>query len=149
MIFNMLGQCILQYMPNTEVTRTVQSNRQVGGTAIHEEAVSSEQVIDKQEYSLLKAAKFLWYISHFIAIVLVLRFVFLLLGANITGIVRVIYDLGGVFVLPFRGIFPSPTTGEFYFDSAALLGIAMYYLLVFLVVKALELFSKNPNQELA
>ena len=50
---------------------------------------------------------------------------------------------------PFRGIFASPTTGEFYFDTAALLGIVMYYLLVFLIVKALELFSKNPNQELA
>jgi hypothetical protein len=136
-------------MSNTEITRTVQSNRQVGGTIIQEEAVSSAQIVDKQEYGLLKTAKFLWYISHFIAIVLGLRFVFLLLGANLTGIVRIIYDLGGVFVLPFRGIFPSPTAGEFYFDSAAILGIAMYYLLVFLVVKALELFSKNPNQELA
>lgn len=136
-------------MSNTEVTRTVQSNRQVGGTVVQEESVSTGQVIDQQEYSLLKAAKFLWYIAHFISILLALRFVFLLLGANITGIVRIIYDLGGVFVMPFRGIFASPTTGEFYFDSASLLGIAMYYLLVFLIVKALELFSKDPKQELA
>ena len=48
-------------MSNTEVTRTVQSNRQVGGTVIQEEAVSTGRILDHQDYGLLKAAKLLWY----------------------------------------------------------------------------------------
>jgi hypothetical protein len=135
-------------MPETTTTRTVK-NQNVGDTVVQQEQLKTAETVDPQEFKLFKSAQVLWYLSHFIAIILILRFVFLLLGANLTGIVRMIYDFSSIFVIPFRGIFPSPTSGEFYFDTAALLGIAMYYLLVLIIVKALELFSKDTSTDLS
>lgn len=134
-------------MAETTTTRTI-SNQQAGDTVVQQERLKTAQTVEPKEFSLIKAAQVLWYLAHFVGIVLLLRFVFLLLGANITGIVKFIYDFSSLFILPFRGIFPTPTTGEFYFDSASLLGIAMYYLMVFLIVKALELFSRDTDTDL-
>lgn len=134
-------------MPEQTTTRTV-TNQQAGDTVVQQEKLQTANTVEPQEFSLIKTAQVLWYFAHFISIVLLLRFAFLLLGANITGIVKFIYDFSSIFVLPFRGIFPTPTTGEFYFDTASLIGIAMYYLFVFLIVKALELFSKDTSTDL-
>lgn len=131
-------------MTETNVTRTV-SNQKVGNTQVQQETVSAGQTIDQGEFTLAKLAQAIWFLAHFIAILLGLRFLFLLLGANMTGIVLSIYNISSVFVLPFRGIFPSPRTGEFYFDTAALLGILLYYLLAFILVKLLGIFSKNTE----
>lgn len=131
-------------MQETNVTRTV-SNQRVGNTSVRQEQVTSENLIDKDEFTLAKLNQFVWYLTHFIAILLGLRFLFLFLGANITGIVLFIYDLSSIFVLPFRGIFPSPRTGEFFFDSAALLGIVLYYLFAYILTRILILFSKRTD----
>lgn len=131
-------------MIETQTVRTVK-NQQVGDTAVHTEAVAQNQVVDKQEFTLAKMSQVIWYFGHFVAILLGLRFVFLALGANLTGIVLFIYNISSIFVLPFRNIFPSPRTGEFFFDTAALLGIAMYYLIIFLIVSGLRIFSKETS----
>jgi hypothetical protein len=131
-------------MTETQVTRTV-NTQQVPGAVVQQEKVSTSNQVDGQVYALAKANQAIWLIAHVIAILLALRFVFLILGANMTGIVLFIYNLSGVFVLPFRGIFPSPRTGEFYLDTAALLGIALYYLLAFILVKVFALFSRTAE----
>lgn len=131
-------------MEEVKVRRAVSAN-QVGNTKVVSEDVVQEHVADPQEFSLAKAAQVLMYFAHFIAILLGLRFIFLLLGANLRGIVLFIYNLSEVFVQPFKGIFPSPAAGGAYFDSAALLGIVIYYLLAFLIIKGIALFSRDTT----
>jgi hypothetical protein len=131
-------------MIETQVIRTVK-NEQAGGTAVQKEQVVSGKNADPQEFTLAKLEQLFWFVGHFIAALLTLRFIFLALGANLTGIVLFIYNLSSVFVIPFRGIFSSPQAGEFFFDTAALLGIGMFYILIFLVVNILRLFSKNTG----
>lgn len=132
-------------MAKTKVTRTV-SNQQVGDTSIQQERVTTADEATP-DFALAKVAQFIWFVTHFIAIVLGLRFLFLVLGANMTGIVRVIYDFSSLLVLPFRGIFPSPRTGEYFFDSAAVLGILLYYLLAFILTRVLVLLSSSTETE--
>lgn len=134
-------------MTETSVTRTTR-NKRVGNGQVQQEVVSTEELVDSQDYFLVKMSQFLWYITHIVTLILTLRFVFLLLGANLTGIVLFIYNMSELLVRPFRGIFPAARTGEFYFDPAALLAIFMYYLLTFLIVKGLELLSNNLDQQL-
>ncbi len=128
----------------TNVQKIV-SDRQVGNTNVVEEKLVTSYEPDPQEFNIAKLSQIIMYFVHFIAIVLALRFVFLLLGANLRGIVLFIYNISQVFILPFRGIFPSPATGDMYFDSAALLAIALYYLLAFLIIKGITLFSKRTD----
>jgi hypothetical protein len=100
---------------------------------------------DHKDFGIAKTSQVIWFIAHFISILLGLRFLFLALGANITGVVAMIYNTSTIFVYPFKDIFPSPQTGQFFFDTAALLGILMYYLLAFLLIRALLLFSKKTT----
>lgn len=121
-------------------TRTVQPNQ-----STEMETVSTQG--DNQDSTVLKVTQIIWYFGHLVAILLFLRFIFLLLGANMTGLVLFIYRVSSIFILPFSGIFPSPRTGEFFFDSASLIGIIIYYLLVYLITKALVLFFSRSTTE--
>lgn len=129
-------------MTETQLTRTVQT-QQVPGGSLQQEKVSTVRPGDAEMSAQAKIIQVIWFFAHLIAAILALRFVFLALGANMVGLVSFIYSISTFFVLPFRGIFPSPRTGEFYFDSAALLGIILYYLAAFLLVKVIGLFSKS------
>lgn len=131
------------YMANTQQTIRTVKNEPTATGGVQTEQTTTHHSGEDAEFALGKMGQFLWYIGHFIAVLLGLRFIFFILGANQTGIVQFIYALSSIFVLPFRNIFPSPRTGEFYFDTAALLGIAMYYLLIFLIIKLIALFSNR------
>jgi len=114
-------------------------------TNISKTTVSTTEA-DPNEFTIAKLSQVLWYVGHFFAILLGLRFVFLLLGARLTGMVLFLYNVTNVLVLPFRNVFPSAKSGVSFFDSSALLGIVMYYLIVFLITKLFFLFSKNTAE---
>lgn len=133
-------------MESTRVTKTVSEGR-VGNKVIQQQDVVTDTQADPQEFTILKMAQFLWYVAHVINIFLALRFVFLLLGARLTGIVLFIYNVSNVFIAPFRGVFPAAREGASYFDSAAVLGIVMYYLATFVIIQGIALFSKQTNPD--
>jgi len=80
-----------------------------------------------------------WFLFGVIDVLLALRFLFLLLGANSVGIVKFLYDLTNIFVSPFNGIFASPSFGESFFDSAAIVGVVIYSLLAFGITKLISI----------
>lgn len=131
-------------MEEVKVQKTT-SAHQVGNTNVVSEKVQREDVADPQEFTIAKVGQIVLYIVHVIAILLGLRFIFELLGANPRGIVQLVYNLSAIFVAPFRGIFPAPTTAGAYFDTAALLAIAIYYLLAFLIIKGIALLSRDTE----
>ncbi len=129
-------------MEQTNTKKTVQTN-DLGNTKVVQEQVTTGNPTDNTEFSIEKSSQVIWFLGHFIAILLALRFIFLLLGARITGIVLIIYNLTAVLVAPFKGIFPSAQTGVSFFDSSSLIAIVMYYLLIALITKIISLFSKK------
>lgn len=131
-------------MEETTVQKSA-SAKQVGNTNVVEEKVVTDYQPDPQEFSIAKLSQVVLYFAHFVAIILALRFIFLLLGANMRGIVLFIYSISQIFVLPFTGIFPAPSAGGSYFDSGAVLAIVIYYLLAFLIIKGITLFSKSTE----
>ncbi len=131
-------------MTETTVRKTVKTKR-FGNTDVIEEKVNATEEEDPGEFALAKFSQFFWFIGHVIAVLLALRFIFLLLGANLTGIVLFIYNITNVLVAPFRGIFPNVRTGESFFDTAALLAIIMYYLAILLIDRVILLFSKSTE----
>ncbi len=130
-------------MEQTNIKKTVQTQNQ-GNTHVVKEQV--ETSADPTEFTIAKVSQIIWFVGHFFAGMLALRFLFLLLGARLTGIVLLIYNITSVLIMPFRGIFPSAQSGISYFDSAALLGIVMYYLIIALITKIISLFSQNTEE---
>lgn len=128
----------------TRVTKTTTAQNTPNAQVVDRQVTTSVEP-DSQEFTIAKSNQIIWYIAHFIAIMTALRFVFLLLGAQRTGFVSIIYALTDLFVAPFRGIFPATAEGVSYFDTASLLAILMYYLLAFLITQAIVLMSKRTE----
>jgi hypothetical protein len=89
--------------------------------------------------------RLVWFIIGLMAILLAIRFVLLLAGANDTvGFAQLIYGLTGWMVAPFMGIFgQNPTypgtAGVGVFEPEALLAIVVYFLIGWIVTKIAEL----------
>ena len=101
-------------MGTQEVTRTQQH-------------VPSQAAVDEVEADRVGAI--VWYIIGFLEVLLAVRFIFLLLGANNTGFTAMIYDITHPFVTLFQGIFASPATTGSYFDTATILAMIVYALI--------------------
>ncbi len=80
--------------------------------------------------SRIVARRVVWYVAGFIIAFLALRVVLLLFGANRgSGFVDFVYAVSGFFAAPFIGIFPAPTYGQFFFDTASIIAIIVYALI--------------------
>jgi hypothetical protein len=107
---------------------------------------TADTVVSKKEFQLAKINQVLWFIIHLIGIIITLRFLFLLFGANLNGFALMIYNLSAPFVRVFQGIFPAPSTNGSYFDTAALLALAIWYILGFILNYVLSLFSNRVTE---
>jgi len=107
-----------------------------GSTNVQRQTVST----NSKPNSTVVAQRIVWYIAGFIMTFLALRVVLLMLSANQGNFfVDFVYAVGGLFAMPFQGIFGEPTYGTFYFDSASIVAIAVYALLAWGIAKALTL----------
>lgn len=105
--------------------------------SVRRETVRSGAVSD----SRIVAKRVVWYIAGVIITLLALRFLLFALGANRdSGFVDFIYSISAVFAAPFSGIFPAPTYGQFFFDTASLVAMLVYALIAWGIAK---LFTLN------
>ena len=88
---------------------------------------------------------YIWYVIGFINSLLALRLLFLLLGANATGFVTLIYQITAPLVVLFKGIFPATTNGSSYFDVATVLAIVFYSLIGWGIVSLINISKQNKT----
>ena len=90
-----------------------------------------------------RAGAYVWYIISIIDVLLALRFLFLLLGANNTGFASLLYQVSYPFMSLFKGIFPSPGSETGYFDTASVLAIVIYFLIGWGIVSLIDIGKRN------
>lgn len=91
--------------------------------------------------------RLVWLIVGFINVIIALRFVFLLLGANReAAFTDMIYSLSEPLVAPFSGIFGEPVYGQSVFEVGSLLAIVIYTLIGLGIVKLLTV--ARPQDEI-
>jgi hypothetical protein len=111
-----------------------------GEQVVHTERVSVPSAATRRGIGVTRAKQTIYFIFGVINVLLAIRFTLLLLGADdVSGFVSFIYGLSYTFVLPFRGIFAEPVLGASVFEWAAIVGIAVYSLLAYGVVRIIEL----------
>ena len=76
-----------------------------------------------------KLIRIIWFFITLLALLIGLRIMLGLLGANYTGFVQFVYALTEPFVAPFRGIFNSPRVNRSYFDTAAFVAMFVWPLI--------------------
>jgi hypothetical protein len=92
-----------------------------------------------------KTNQIIFSIISIVGILIALRFLFLLFGANRVGIVDFVLAITNIFVAPFKGIFPSPTTGDAYFETASIVAIICWTILGVILGMVVRMFSAKPE----
>lgn len=125
-----------------QTTEVRETNVQEGATNVQRQTVAQTTQADGR----VVASRVVWYIVGFIIVLLVLRLVLLLLGANDNNaFVGFVYALSGVFAWPFYGIFSyQPAYGQSVLEVSSLVAAAVYALIGWGVSK---LFTLNSARD--
>lgn len=119
-------------------------------TVVRDEPVATsvteaDRTVEKTNSSVV-AARVVWYIVGFILVLLAIRVILFLLGANQgSAFVDFIYAISGVFAAPFTGIFPAPTYGKFFFDTASVVAMVVYALVGWGIAKLFTLTHRDTT----
>lgn len=126
-----------------QTTEVRETNTQVGDTNVSREQVRRETHVS----GAVVAQRVIYYLAGIIVSLLLLRFIFQLLGAaEGNAFVDFIYGLSGIFVAPFYGIFGEPTFGQSQFETSTLVAIIIYALVAVGIAKLLTL--SRPRDEI-
>ena len=128
---------------NTTVVKTV-TNQTFPNTNIQQEVVSTTS--NSNQNLILRLDQIIWFIISIIELIIGARFLLLLFGAKNTEFVSIIYSFSKIFILPFTGIFTSPTFNGSYFDTASLIGLIFWLIAGFVITSLIQLFLKNPTE---
>ena len=125
-----------------QTTEVRETNVQEGATNVQRQTVAQTTQADGR----VVASRVVWYIVGFIIVLLVLRLVLLLLGANDNNaFVGFVYALSGVFAWPFYGIFSyQPAYGQSVLEVSSLVAVAVYALIGWGISK---LFTLNSARD--
>jgi hypothetical protein len=83
-----------------------------------------------------------WWIVGFVEVLIAIRFVLKLFGANPAPFVRFMYDLTWPFVAPFHGIFNTAQEGKSILEPESLVAMAIYALIGWGIVSLIRLMSR-------
>lgn len=127
-------------MQETEVRETTVQD---GNTTIQRQSVASSSQVSP----IVVMQRIVWFVIGLINVIIALRFIFLLLGANQgAGFTDFVYSVSAPLVAPFVGIFGEPVYGESVFEISSLLAIVIYTLIGWGIAKLLTL--ARPQDEI-
>ena len=120
--------------------RVVSTGTARNGSIVQEETTAVDASVDKKT----TAINVIWYIYGFISILLGIRMIMKLFGANYENeFVQLVYTVSGVVSAPFDTIFNVRTsaagTGRVIFEPSILVAIAVYGLIAWGIAKLLTL----------
>jgi YGGT family len=111
-----------------------------GEQVVRSEHVSVPSPATRRAAGVERAKQVIYFIFGIVEVLLAIRFVLLLLGASeASGFVRLIYGLSQPFVLPFQGIFGTPSFDSSVIEWSSLVGIMVYLLVAYGLARVIEL----------
>ena len=95
----------------------------------------------RRQETINRFIKSIYYLGGVLVILLTLRFLLLLFGANPNNLfASLIFDLSHPFALPFANLFDNPEIGsKASFEITTIVGILIYTLLIWLVVRLINI----------
>jgi uncharacterized protein YggT (Ycf19 family) len=94
----------------------------------------------------VRAIQIIWWVVGLIDILIAIRFVLKMFGANTTAaFVRFMYDLTWPLVAPFHGIFNTAQEGRSIFEPESLVAIGIYALIGWGIVSLIRLMSRSNS----
>ncbi len=112
--------------------------------------VATEQIVHdraaERRLVFMQIVGVLWTILGILEILFGLRFVLKLIAANpSSGFAEFIYGTSGLFLSPFAGLTANPTSGTVILEVTTLIGMAVYLLFFWIVVRLIALAASQPS----
>ncbi len=135
---------------------TDQAVQSTAGVEQHERVVTNQAGVEHREQTLhdtgeehrvrfLKAAQVIWLFVGLIEVVIGLRVVLKLIGANAANdFGGFVYNFAGVFLAPFFGLTGSPSSGNVVLEVPSLIAMAVYFLVGWAIVRMILPLFDNP-----
>ena len=106
----------------------------------------TRDVAAEHRMQLFQVTRILWTILGLLEILLGLRFVLHLIGANAaSGFAQFIYGITGPFMAPFANLVGTPAAGSTVFEVTALIAMAVYALFFWIVVRVVAVAADRPS----
>ena|SRR5579872_5161010 len=103
-------------------------------------AVPAQQVVVPK--SAFRTYQIIYYVLGIIEVLLGFRFILKLLGANpATGFVSFIYSISGVFMAPFRAVFPTAAQGGSVLEWSVILAAVVYLVIAWGLASLLKIMT--------
>lgn len=129
-------------MQDSQETEVRETTVRDGDTTVQRQSVARKE----NTSGVVVAQRIVWFIAGLVSVIIALRFVLLLLGANQgAAFTDFVYSLSAPFVAPFVGIFGEPAYGTSVFEVSSLLAIAIYLLVAWGIAKLLTI--SRPKDE--
>ena len=107
-----------------------------------------QKVFDKKK-TIFRFHQVIWYILIFIEVLIVLRVVFKIIGANPTsGFVSLIYGITDLLVLPFQGIVTTFISGNSVVEWSSIFAAVIYVLIAWGLVYLLQFIKPVTPKEI-
>lgn len=118
-----------------------------------EATLKAEELPTQRIRPLYRTSQIVWYILAVVEILLAIRFLLKLLGANVlAGFTQFIYGATQIFAGPFLIVFRVSRVEGSIFEWSTLLAMAVYFLIAWMIVKGLILSrpvsTKEANKKL-
>jgi hypothetical protein len=99
---------------------------------------------------LYRGTQIVWYILGILEVILAFRFILKLLDANTAAaFTRFIYDLSGIFTMPFESVFRVTQVSGTVFEWTTVLAIVVYYLIAFGITRIFVMSRSVSTPEAA
>ncbi len=106
----------------------------------------TRDVAAERRQGLFQITRIVYTILGILEILLGIRFVLHLIGANAaSGFATFIYGITGVFVAPFNGLIGTPASGGTTLEVTTLIAMAVYALLFWGVVRVIGIVADRPS----
>jgi len=114
------------------------------GVAVEQQVVENRSAANYQSVS--RVSQVIWTLFGILIGMMLLRVLLRLIGANPeSGFASLIYGVTDIFLWPFLGITATPSLGAFAFDLPALIGVLVYLLIAWVVVRLVWLMFYHPS----
>ena len=103
---------------------------------------TSRTAVYREGNSNYRALQIVWWVVGLIDVLIAIRFLLKMFGANPAPFVRFMYDLTWPLVAPFHGIFNTDQVGRSVFEPESLVAIGIYTLIGWGVVSLIRIMSR-------
>lgn len=106
----------------------------------------TRDVAAERRMQLFQVTRILWTILGLLEMLLGIRFVLHVIGANpASGFAQFIYGVTGPFMAPFVNLVSTPTAGSTVFEVTALIAMAVYALFFWIIVQVIRVAADRPS----